>query len=248
MYRILIVDSNVLFREGLCNLLRREPGIAVVGEAGSISEALGMVEEINPHLALIDSDLPDISARNGIPLLRAIKTEMTVALISAHETEELLMCAVRSGARGYLLKNHSLTKFMASIRALERGEAVIPRAMVGRLLDEFNRLTAPYDHEGLSMLTHRELEVLRELGADQSNRQIADHLTIAENTVKVHVHNILEKLDLRNRRQAARYAQYHGITDGRYANYVRGEYSTDEKKAKPDRSAAWEQPSWDKAA
>ena len=247
MFKILIVDSNVLFREGLCNLLRRERGIEVVGEAGSISDAVGMIEDLDPHLALIDSDLPDINSRNGIQLLRAIKTEMTVALTSTQETEELLMYAVRSGARGYLLKNHSLSKFMASIRALERGEAVIPRVMVGRLLDEFTRLTAPYDNEGLSMLTQRELEVLCELGADQSNRQIAAHLTIAENTVKVHVHNILEKLDLHNRRQAARYAQYHGITNRSYPNYASGMRSPAVKELETDGGARL-RPSRNKAA
>jgi two-component system nitrate/nitrite response regulator NarL len=100
---------------------------------------------------------------------------------------------------------------MAAIRALERGEAVIPRAMVGRLLDEFTRLSAPVEQEGLGSLTPREVDVLYELGTGRSNRQIAERLDIAENTVKVHVHNILEKLNLRNRRQAARYARFRGV-------------------------------------
>ena len=100
---------------------------------------------------------------------------------------------------------------MMAIRAIERGEAVIPRAMVSHLLDEFTRLSSPVEQDGLSLLTQREIDVLCDLGRGRSNRQIAEHLQIAENTVKVHVHNILDKLNLRNRRQAARFARVQGI-------------------------------------
>jgi two-component system, NarL family, nitrate/nitrite response regulator NarL len=211
MLKILIIDNNVLFREGLTNLLQHEAGIQIVGEAGSIGEALEEIKDIEPDLALVEAELPDMEDFNGIRLLRAKHPQMQVVLISAHASEEILIYAVRNGARGYLYKNSSLSKFMAAIRALERGEAVIPRAMVGRLLDEFTRLTSPGEQDGLSILTPREVDVLCELGRGRSNRQIAERLDIAENTVKVHVHNILEKLNLRNRRQAARYARFQGV-------------------------------------
>lgn len=211
MLKILIIDSNILFREGLSNLLQREQGIQVVGEAGSIAEAMQKAKELEPNVALVDSELPDMDDFNGIRMLRATCPQMQVVLLSAQESEDLLIYAVRNGARGYMTKNNPLSKFMACIRAIERGEAVIPRAMVGRLLDELSRLYSPNEQEGLGMLTPREMEVLRELGRGRSNRQIAEHLYIAENTVKVHVHNILEKLNLRNRRQAARFARGQGM-------------------------------------
>jgi two-component system, NarL family, nitrate/nitrite response regulator NarL len=211
MLKIIIIDNNVLFREGLTNLLQHEAGIQIVGDAGSISEALEKIRSVEPDVALVEAELPDMEDFNGIRLLRAKHPHMQVVLISAHASEEILIYAVRNGARGYLYKNCSLSKFMAAIHALERGEAVIPRGMVGRLLDEFTRLASPGEQEGLGALTPREVDVLCELGRGRSNRQIAEHLEIAENTVKVHVHNILEKLNLRNRRQAARYARYQGM-------------------------------------
>lgn len=215
MFSIVIVDNNILFREGLANLLQREPGISVMTEASSIAEAVEKLRGVEANLALVDADLPDIDEFNGIRLLRNQHPQMQVVLLSAQESDDLLIFAVRSGARGYLLKNNSVSRFMASIHALERGEAVIPRAMVGRLLDEFSRVTSPVENEGLGVLTPREIEVLREIGRGRSNRQIAENLDIAENTVKVHVHNILEKLNLRNRRQAARYARIQGLVSSR---------------------------------
>jgi two-component system, NarL family, nitrate/nitrite response regulator NarL len=210
MFKIIIIDGNVLFREGLANLLQHEAGIQVVGEAGSILEAIERMKGVEPDLALMDAELPDMEDINGIRLLRAHSPQIQVVLLSTHPSEDWMIYAVRNGARGYMLKNHSLVKFMAAIRAIERGEAVIPRAMVGRLLDEITRLASPGEQEVLEDLTPREIDVLCELGRGHSNRQIARQLDIAENTVKVHVHNILEKLNLRNRRQAARFARLQG--------------------------------------
>ncbi len=211
MFKIIIVDHHILFREGLVNLLHHETGIQVVGEASSILEAIDTLRDTEADLALVEAELPDMDDLDGIRLLRMRHPQMQVALLSNQPSESLLIDAVRNGARGYLIKNHSLAKFMASIRAIERGEAVIPRAMVGCLLEEFTRLSSPGNQEGLLTLTQREIDVLSELGRGCTNRQIAKNLYIAENTVKVHVHNILEKLNLRNRRQAARFARFQGV-------------------------------------
>jgi two-component system nitrate/nitrite response regulator NarL len=209
-YKIIIVDRNILFREGLSILLQREPEIRVIGEANSIAEALEILQGETAHLLLLDGELLGPDDQMNVRDLHRIYPELHIVVMSTFETEELLIPAVRSGARGMLYKNHSMTRFMNAIHALQRGEAVIPRAMVGRLLDELERLSSPAG-EGLNALTPREVEVLRELGRGLSNREIAQFLDIAENTVKVHVHNILDKLNLRNRRQAARFARVHGI-------------------------------------
>jgi two-component system nitrate/nitrite response regulator NarL len=216
----MIVDNNVLFREGLTNLLEKEAGIKVVGSFGSVFEAVSSVAHLEPDIILIDSDLPDLDESNGIQTLRLQRPQVQVALMSSHASEELLLYAVRNGARGYLIKNSSLTRFMAAIRAMERGEAAIPRAMVGRLLDELSRISLVPEQDGLSTLTQREMDVLCELGHGSTNRQIAERLDIAENTVKVHVHNILEKLNLRNRRQAARFARFEGLVSKKPTNYL----------------------------
>lgn len=207
MLKILIIDSNALFREGLSNLLQREPGIQVVGESESITGALPVLMDVEPDLALLDDEVLDLDYFNGIRLLRERRPQMQVLLLSMQASEDRLLSAVRNGARGYALKNHSMSTLMASIRAMERGEAVVPRAMVGRLLDEVTRLSNAFEPDMVGLLTPREVEVLRELSRGRSNREIANNLNIAENTVKVHVHNILEKLNLPNRRQAARFAR-----------------------------------------
>jgi DNA-binding NarL/FixJ family response regulator len=220
MIKILIVDNNALFREGLTNLLERETGIQVVGEADSIGKALTTLTNLEPDLALVDAELPDMEQFRGIRLLRAQRPHMQILLLSMRGSEDQLLSAIRNGARGYVLKNHSLSTLMASIRAMERGEAVIPRAMVGRLLDEVTRLSNAADADVLGLLTPREVEVLRELSRGSSNREIALNLAIAENTVKVHVHNILEKLNLRNRRQAARLARSHDVVRLAYGSLI----------------------------
>lgn len=211
MLKILIVDRNVLFREGLSNLLQREPDIKIVGEAESIREAINIARLHKPDLVLVDEEIPDIDEYRGIRLLLAQCANMQALILSMHLTDEQLIRAIRNGVRGYVQKNHSLSTLMASIRAMERGEAVIPPIQVGCLLEEINRLSSAINPDVIELLTPREIEVLRELSRGSSNREIANNLDIAENTVKVHVHNILEKLNLRNRRQAARLARSHEL-------------------------------------
>jgi len=220
MFRILIIDSNALFREGLSNLLQREPGIQVVGEFESVGKALQNLAVTEPDLALLDDEVPDLDHFQGIRLLRERRPQMNVLLLSMHTSEDKLLSAIRSGARGYALKNHSLSALMASIRAMERGEAAIPRTMVGRLVDEVARLSNAFDPDMVGLLTPREIEVLRELSRGSSNREIAINLDIAENTVKVHVHNILEKLNLPNRRQAARFARSQELSQLSYSSLM----------------------------
>jgi two-component system, NarL family, nitrate/nitrite response regulator NarL len=207
MIKILIIDSNILFREGLSNLLQQEQGIFVIQGTGSISEAVEIIKICQPDLALLDADLLDYEDPNGIRLLRDEREDLQVVVFSSNQSKEQFLDFVRNGARGYLSKNGSLSTLITSIRAVERGEVVIPRALVGVLLDEFYRLTPILKQDGVDLLTPRERSVLNELGNGYSNREIADKLNIAENTVKVHVHNILEKLNLHNRRQAARFAR-----------------------------------------
>jgi len=211
MLKIFIIDDHILFREGLANLLNQEDEMCVVGEAWSIAQALEKLAHLEPDMALVNADLPDLDDFHALRLLRAWRPRLHILLLSKDDTHGRFLEAVRNGARGYIPINNSSTDLLASIRAIARGEAVIPRALVGLLIDEITRLSPALEQEEVCLLTPREIEVLRELGRGGSNQQIARNLEIAENTVKVHVHNILEKLNLPNRRQAARFARTQGI-------------------------------------
>jgi two-component system, NarL family, nitrate/nitrite response regulator NarL len=212
---ILIVDDHILFREGLAGLLRSQPDMIVVGECGTVHEAIETALQTKPDVILMDFSLPD---GTGLDATRVILTELPdvqIIFLTVHDNDERLIAAMRAGAKGYLLKNLSVTKLLASLRALERGEAAISRTMMARILEEFAQSTPPTGPSSPSPLvglTSREIEVLQELANGVTNQEIAARLYISENTVKNHIHNILEKLNLHNRREAIEFARKYGLT------------------------------------
>jgi two-component system nitrate/nitrite response regulator NarL len=211
--KILIVDDHVLFREGLVSLLANQPDLTVVGEAGSADEAIAKTSELGPDLVLIDLFLPDGDGLEVMKILLSRRPETKVVVLTIYESEDLFISAIRNGAIGYLNKKMPLAKLLLSLRALSRGEAALSRTMTGRLVAEFQRMgkTSQSDKSDLDILTPREMEVLELLSSNATNQEIADRLVIAENTVKVHVHNILEKLNFQNRNQAGKFARRMGI-------------------------------------
>jgi DNA-binding NarL/FixJ family response regulator len=212
--RILIVDDHILFREGLTGLLRSQPDMDVIGECGMLDEAICMALQVKPDVVLMDFSLPD---GTGLEATRAILAELPetqIIFLTVHDNDERLIAAIRAGAKGYLLKNLSVSKLLASLRALERGEAAISRIMMARILEEFAQPHAPSNGSPSPLvgLTSREIEVLQELADGITNQEIATRLYISENTVKNHIHNILEKLNLHNRREAIEFARKNGLT------------------------------------
>ncbi len=213
MNKILLVDDHALFREGLASLLAGQPDFAVIGEASSVHEAVVMARTLRPDLVLMDFTLPD---GTGLDATRAIlreRPETKIVFLTVHEEDERLFAAVRSGAKGYMLKNVPVAKLLERLRGLERAEAAISPAMTSRILEEFAHTSPEHqpDHDALAQLTPRELDVLRELVKGATNREIAERLFITENTVKNHVGRILGKLDLPNRRAAASFASQYGL-------------------------------------
>lgn len=211
--RILIVDDHILFREGLAGLLRSQTDMEVVGECGSVREAIELSPQIKPDVILMDFSLPDGTGLEATRAILANQSEIQIIFLTVHDNDERLIAAMRAGAKGYLLKNLSVNKLLASMRALERGEAAISRTMMARILEEFAQSTpatstAPSPLIGL---TSREIEVLQELADSITNQEIATRLFISENTVKNHIHNILEKLSLHNRREAIEFARKNGL-------------------------------------
>ncbi|MFN8456774.1 MAG: response regulator transcription factor [Anaerolineae bacterium] len=207
--RILLVDDHVLFREGLAGLLNSQVGFNVAGQAGSVHEAIVAARTLQPDLVLMDFGLPDGTGLDATRVILAERPETKLVFLTVHEEDDRLFAAIRSGAKGYLLKNVPVAKLLTFLQGVEQGEAAISPVMASRILEEFSRLEPRRGRERTDTgeLTSRELEVLRELAQGVSNREIADHLVIAENTVKNHVRNILAKLNLRNRREAANFAR-----------------------------------------
>jgi len=212
--RVCVVDDHVLFREGLVSLLQSQDDFEVVGEAGCVQGAIELARKVKPELILMDFSLPDGTGLDATIAILAENPDTKIVFITVHENDERLFAAIRTGAKGYLLKNQSVKNLLASLRALNKGEAAISRTMMTRIMEEFQRGDRPQDEPppALSELTTREVEILRELATNATNREIATRLFISENTVKNHVHNILEKLKLTNRREAVAYARHVGLS------------------------------------
>ena len=212
--RIILVDDHPLLRNGLANILNSQPDLEVAGEAGSIKEAIAMVEAHDPDLVIMDLGLPDGSGMDAIPRILAKKPETQIVILTINGSEQLAFTALRLGAKGFLLKDISAPALLSSVRGLGRGELAVSRAILSRFVTEAAHFHSPrgaHENRPDSTLTGRELELLAELSNGASNSEIGQRLSISENTVKIHVHNILHKLNLESRQQAAAFARRHGL-------------------------------------
>lgn len=205
--RILIVDDHVLIREGLVSVLSGQPDINVIGQAGSVQEAVEINSALTPDIILMDFGLPDGSGLDATRAVLASRPDTKIIFLTVHEDDEHLFEAIRAGAKGYLLKNVSAMKLLAFVRGVNQGEAALTPSMTTRLLDEFARLGDGPRRPAAKTdaLTQREHEVLAQLEQGATNREIAERLFISEFTVKNHIRNILSKLNLHSRRQATQY-------------------------------------------
>lgn len=207
--RIMLVDDHTLIRKGLAALLACQPNFRVVGEASDGLEAIKIARQTMPDLILMDVHMPHCS---GTEATRVIKREMPyikVVMLTVSDEDEDLFEAIKSGARGYLLKDLEPDQLFELLDKTQKDEAALSRTMMTRILDEFQR--PDQSQAGQDELTERELEVLRLVVEGDTNAEIAQKLVISDNTVKMHLTNILEKLHLRNRIQAAVYAVRMGI-------------------------------------
>jgi DNA-binding NarL/FixJ family response regulator len=208
--KIIVVDDHVLFREGLAAIVRSERDLEIVGQAGTVQEAIEMVRALKPDLVLMDFTLPDGTGADATKAILIEHPACKIVFLTMSEEDEHLFAAIRSGAKGYLLKNMHPSKLVSTLRSVQKGESALSRSMTLRLMEELARTKEP-PQAGDPTLTRRELEVLRELASGLSNQEIAERLFISENTVKYHVHSILDKLDLSDRRDATLYAREHGL-------------------------------------
>lgn len=213
--RVLIADDHRLFRQGLIGLMKtRRDLVEVVGEAATGTETLELAEQLQPDVVLLDLQMPDGDGFQTATFLRQFYPQIAIVILTASESDEDLYRAVQLGVSGYLLKSLDANELFDLLGSVAEGEMALTRAMAARLVRSIARHNTTTDANGspIAALTERELDVLRLVAQGASNPQIANHLCITVNTVKVHLHNILEKLQLKNRAQVAAYAVSRGLT------------------------------------
>ena len=205
--RTLIVDDHALFRRGLEIVLVSEPDIEVVGEAGDGAEAVGKASESLPDVVLMDVKMPRSSGLEACRAIKEVAPSAKIIILTMSDEEEDLFEAIRAGASGYLLKDIPLDEVAEAVRAVHGGQSLISPSMAGKLLTEFATLAKrdteePPQQVPAPKLTDREMQVLKLVARGMNNRDIAKELFISDNTVKNHVRNILEKLQIHSRMEA----------------------------------------------
>ncbi len=209
--KIILIDDHTLFRSGIKALLSRQPDFEVSGEAADGLSGVKLVEQLHPDIVLLDLDMPVMNGREALAQILSANPKQNVVMLTVSEDNDDLTECMRLGARGFLLKNINADFLLDSIRKAVDGDNVFSPEMTSRLVQSLISPTAPRNEQPLSSLTPRELEILGYLAAGHSNKVIARHLDLAESTIKVHVQNILRKLNLSSRVQAAVYAVNHNI-------------------------------------
>jgi len=206
--RVLIADDHAFFRRGLEAVLQGEVGLDLVGQASDGQEAVQIASEVVPDVVLMDIRMPKITGIEAARQMKEVAPSAKIVMLTISDEEEDLFEAIRAGASGYLLKDIPLDELADSVRAVYGGQSLINPSMAGKLLTEFATLARrdaedePAKHAPAPKLTDREMEVLRLVARGLNNRDIAKELFISENTVKNHVRNILEKLQIHSRMEA----------------------------------------------
>ncbi|RKW39441.1 response regulator [Lautropia mirabilis] len=225
---ILLVDDHNLFRSGVRQLLQREEDLCIVAEAADGLEGLKRAKALRPDVILLDLNMPGLSGLETLHLLTQDVPQSKVVILTVSEEAEELGEALRSGAVGYLTKNVEAETLVAAIRKAKRGEPVIAESMTMKLVEQFRSqgsgqhgaTVTPPDSPSIQSgatpervhLTAREREIMQCLARGESNKEIARRLDVAESTVKIHVQNILKKLNLSSRVQIAVYAVENGLS------------------------------------
>ena len=211
--RILIVDDHALFRDSLRSLLTARD-LEVVGEAGDGKEAIRLAWELKPDIVLMDLMMPEMDGLEATKRLAAELPEVKVIVLTAADDDAKLFEAIKSGAKGYLLKNLESSEFFELLEGVSRGEPALTPALARKLLDEFARAPSRREREDPDALTDRERDVLELMvEGTTTNRKLAKTLGVSENTVKFHVRNILDKLHLHNRAEVVGYALRHRLVE-----------------------------------
>jgi two-component system, NarL family, response regulator len=199
--KILIVDDHPVVRAGLTSMLATQVQLEVIGTASSGDEAIEMLQQGNPDVILLDLRMPGMNGIDTLVAMKNLQSNVRVIILTSFETDEDIYRAVQAGARGYLLKDTSLREMVEAIRTAHAGKKYFPRSIASRLAERMMRTN----------LTTREIEILKMLAKGPTNKQIGHALGISDHTVRNHVNNILEKLEVSDRTEAATTAIQRGI-------------------------------------
>ncbi|HET9907637.1 MAG TPA: response regulator transcription factor [Anaerolineales bacterium] len=209
MIRIFIADDHAIVREGLRALLATEPGLELVGEASNGLQAVNKVHDIRPDVILLDMVMPQMDGLEAILEIRKNWPEAKIIVLTSFSDDEKVFSAIRSGALGYLLKESSPQDLLQAIHSVARGEGFLSPTIASKVMRELNQ--PPKLPPTKDPLTEREVEILQLVAQGLTNDEIAEKLVVSERTVRTHVSNILAKLQLANRTQAALYALKEGL-------------------------------------
>ncbi|MFB3879793.1 MAG: response regulator [Armatimonadota bacterium] len=213
--RLLIAEDETVVRVALAQLLAAETDIEVIGQAPDGEVAVDLARRLKPDVVLTDLTMPKLDGIAAARLIKQDRPECAVVVLTIHHDDDHLFAAIKTGASGYVLKDAPPEQMVAAIRAAARGEGFIGPSLVGRVLEEFARVSRlrAAAKEIFAELTRREIEVLELLGKGLRNREIAERLFLSEKTVKNHISSIFSKLQVNDRTEAALLADRHGLTE-----------------------------------
>ena len=212
--RILVVDDHILFREGLAGIIDSQADMQIIGEANDGLEAIIKAEQLKPDLILMDIQMPACDGIDATAKIKKDNPDVVIVMLTVRDDDEQLFKAIKFGAQGYLLKNIRSSEMLAMLRGAMHGEAALSPVMAANVLEEFRRMSLQNplkNHEEIVSLTHREHDVINLVASGLSDKEIAENLTLSVHTVKSHIRNILSKLQVNNRREAAELARQKGL-------------------------------------
>lgn len=209
---VILVDDHVLFRQALRHLLETVPDIRVVAEASDGSAVERLVERHQPDVVVMDVSMPAIDGITATGILRDRYPNLGIIVLTMFAEDAQVIRAIRAGADGYLLKNIESSRVVDAIRAVARGESIIDPELASKVITEFRRLSDD-DATNIAGLTDREISLLQLVATGLSNKEIATELGLAESTVKNRLSILFQKLDVKDRTQAAIYAMTHGLVN-----------------------------------
>ncbi|TMJ06335.1 MAG: response regulator transcription factor [Bacillati bacterium ANGP1] len=210
--RVLLADDHALFRQGVRRLLEGAGDIEVVGDAETGEESVRLAEDLAPDIVLLDVTMPSLSGIDAARMIKASSPRAGIIMLTVHADEEFLFEAIKAGAMGYLLKDCTPDELIRAIRVVHSGEGLLAPTMAAKVMREFARTRETKDLAAVHLpLTQREVEILQHVTTGLANKEIANRLSISERTVKNHLSNIMEKLHVNSRTQAAVYALRRGL-------------------------------------
>lgn len=211
--RILLVDDHEVVRVGVRALIERQPQMEVIGEASTVREAVNQAKQVAPDVVVLDVRLPGGSGLEACRQIKAHRPETKIIMLTSFPDDEVLFDAIASGADGYVLKEIGSDELIRALERIGRGESLLDPALVGRIFAKVREVRRKERAHAFANLTEQEMQILSLLTEGQTNREIGAALHLSEKTVRNYVSQILSKLDLNSRAQAAAYAARHRIED-----------------------------------